>query len=367
MPAKIFVVHRPDDKETARRLQVVLYPAIKTGTVVLDGFFAHSEGQQEDINRQGIEAADIILLLVNADALVECDAMFQLAITRAKLDLVVTVPILLSQVYLDFDVMKDFISLPADPKRPYMTSFSRADDAWFNVVEGILAVVRKLPKIIENRRKAREHVPDPNKVQMLFSWANPGATAKLQISSELGRIRARLSHEDLLRRFEITELKGNADASDVAAAIRRLSPQVVHFSGHGRIGGGLLFQGLSYSADEMAPEQVKNLFKIERPPQLVVLNSCHSAAQADALLTIVDAVVGYQDPVRDDDAILFAAILYTNLAAGLSVQSACDQAEAALDKKTRLVVRGRPGVDLKQLTLKTPAELRAAQQPAAPP
>ncbi|RMI06589.1 MAG: CHAT domain-containing protein, partial [Calditrichaeota bacterium] len=71
------------------------------------------------------------------------------------------------------------------------------------------------------------------------------------------------------------------------------------------------------------------------PVDLVVLNACETAAQAEsaaqALLKagLARAVVGHPRPVRDDQAIAFARTLYTNLTDGFSLAEAFAQAVKA--------------------------------------
>ena len=64
--------------------------------------------------------------------------------------------------------------------------------------------------------------------------------------------------------------------------------------------------------------------------RLVVLNACHTRAQAEALTEVVDCVVSMDRTISDRAAIKFAASFYGALAFGRSVQKAFDQGVARL-------------------------------------
>jgi hypothetical protein len=58
--------------------------------------------------------------------------------------------------------------------------------------------------------------------------------------------------------------------------------------------------------------------------RLVVLNSCHSEAQAKGIATIVDAAIGMAGAISDDAALSFSRAFYRALAHGVDLQRAFD-------------------------------------------
>ena len=67
------------------------------------------------------------------------------------------------------------------------------------------------------------------------------------------------------------------------------------------------------------------------PPQLVLLNSCDSAAQIDQLVAnVTPFAIGMADEINDGDAITYATQFYAALANGQSVLAAHDAGKAML-------------------------------------
>jgi hypothetical protein len=110
---------------------------------------------------------------------------------------------------------------------------------------------------------------------------------------------------------------------------------VVHFSGHSNE-DLIVFEreqderhkGVIVSARAFA-SAVK---ATDDPPLLVLLNSCHSAAQIDQLVNeVTPFAIGMADEIDDGDAITYAAQFYAAIANGQSIQSAHLSAQAALE------------------------------------
>jgi hypothetical protein len=79
----------------------------------------------------------------------------------------------------------------------------------------------------------------------------------------------------------------------------------------------------------------------DNPPLLILLNSCHSAAQIDRLVTrVTPFAIGMSDDIEDGDAITYATQFYAAVANGQSIRSAHLSGQAALQ------LAGLPGQDL---------------------
>ena len=105
--------------------------------------------------------------------------------------------------------------------------------------------------------------------------------------------------------------------------------------------------------------------------RLVVLNTSHSDALAEALRAHIDCVIGIQGDIADEAARCFAIGLYGSLAEGESIADAYRQGCAAIDMAKlhgadHLVLKVRTGVDPNQLVLATERPT-AADAPAASP
>ncbi|XLD98830.1 CHAT domain-containing protein [Streptomyces sp. 184] len=137
-----------------------------------------------------------------------------------------------------------------------------------------------------------------------------------------------------------------ATAEHLLDGLVRFRPHVVHFSGHSA-------QGLIYFEQDVDPHHeeaivtakafARAIAAADDPPLLVLLNSCHSAAQAKKLLDTVPFAIGMSDSIADTDAITFAARFHTSVADGQSIQAAHALGQAAVE------LAGLPDHDLPTL------------------
>ncbi|MDC3981473.1 pentapeptide repeat-containing protein [Polyangium jinanense] len=188
----------------------------------------------------------------------------------------------------------------------------------------------------------------PSKIRILFLGANPSDTTRLALGREVREItqRLRATHEG--ERFEIVQ-EWAVRVSDLQAALLRHRPQIVHFSGHGRgalgdrspdsvrvgremlpadepraedLDGEILVEDDAGRAKPIPASALANLFGIMGGVRCVVLNACHSAAQAEAIQQHVDAVIGMSRKIEDAAAINFAWAFYQGLGFGESLSNA---------------------------------------------
>jgi hypothetical protein len=230
--------------------------------------------------------------------------------------------------------------------------------------------------------------------------ANPLHGHRLALDREARAIQSELDRSRHRDHFELQTLWA-VEALDLLAGLRRYSPSVVHFSGHGippmtvapidrparrdfelsvrgnRSGHGippmavapidrparrdiepsvrsnrsvgLCFQHPDGSVEVVSPAALRGTFRaVGSSVKLVVLNACYNELQAKALCAHVDCVIGTRGTIRDDAAIHFAIGLYGGIAGGATILSAFEQGVAAIHLKgladrPRLLVRR--GVD----------------------
>jgi hypothetical protein len=174
-------------------------------------------------------------------------------------------------------------------------------------------------------------------------------------------------------------------ALDLLRELRRLKPTVVHLSGHcGQLAvdgtrvatqhtivahalapdpagqrHGVFFQGADGCPQLVPTHALEAVFDAAGASvKVVVLNACYSEAQAEALVTHVDCVVGMGGPIREEAARNFAIGFYGALGECESVATAYKQGRAAISLEG---LRGadapqlkiREGVDAGQLVLAT--------------
>lgn len=174
--------------------------------------------------------------------------------------------------------------------------------------------------------------PKPEKLRVLMLGAS--SEGDLRVGREQKRIRAAVESA-LHRNLVDLDVRPAATAADLLDGITKFRPHVVHFSGHSN-DDLIVFEderdephdGVIVSASAFASA----VSATDDPPLLVLLNSCRSASQIDALVErVVPFAIGMADEIEDADAITYAAQFYAAVANGQSISSAHLSAQAALE------------------------------------
>lgn len=119
---------------------------------------------------------------------------------------------------------------------------------------------------------------------------------------------------------------------DLQPHLLRHTPQIVHFSGHGDLSGEIILENECGTAQRVSIAALKGLFTILKDNVIcVVLNSCYSRQQADAIAEIIPCVIGMSSAIDDQAAIAFSSSFYQALGFGCSLGKAfglgCSQIE----------------------------------------
>lgn len=214
-----------------------------------------------------------------------------------------------------------------------------------------------------------------------FFTANPSSTTPLDLEGEVRAIAAELDAMGLegLLQFEHHRATTPNDLQRVMLSSR---PTIVQFSGHGLANHPAASRQRSRSTRDLVAEPVSepggimlhgdrgaavktvsgralgDLFaKVGSTVQLVFLNACHSAAQAQAIVDHVGFVIGLDGAIRDEAARVFAVALYRALALGQTIAKAFDLGVNALmleglDDDVELpVLRAHRGADPRKTRL----------------
>jgi hypothetical protein len=156
-------------------------------------------------------------------------------------------------------------------------------------------------------------------MRVLVLAANPLGTSRLDLEAEVTGIEEGLL--SALNRDRITlACKLAVTPDDMIRHVRRLSPNVLHFSGHGSRDGIHLGMGGS-AAIEVSGDALAR-FVAGRGLRLVVLSSCHAWNQMERLADVVEVVVGTTHVLEDAAALRFSRAFYRALGDGLSVREA---------------------------------------------
>jgi CHAT domain len=181
--------------------------------------------------------------------------------------------------------------------------------------------------------------------------ANPSDTRRLSIDREVTAIRQCFSSSPLRDKIDLDQ-NWAARLEHLSQRLLEYRPHIVHFSGHGSPGGELLFENITGSAAEHAPQAaIAELFGILKDDiRLVVLNACFTEAQARAIAQHVDCVVGTSTAIGDRAATAFAGGFYRGIAHCRDVMTAfrlgcttIDLESNPADVHGRMIVVTTPG------------------------
>lgn len=168
-------------------------------------------------------------------------------------------------------------------------------------------------------------------IKILFLNANPQAETQLQTSQEMHEIEQRLVASAYDAHFDLCfRLIDRFD--ELQEALLHYKPDIMHLnSRRNNAGNGILFPD-DMGVNTVTSEAVKTLFcKLKDKVRCVVLNSCYSVAQANAIAECVDCILGISEDLADPAYLEFITTFYQNLSNGYSVQSAFDSARDCID------------------------------------
>ncbi len=231
----------------------------------------------------------------------------------------------------------------------------RYDPPWLLVLLRALSAHPEAARLLA-RLEAREET-----VRVLLLSANPAATARLTVDEEHRAILQRL-HASPLRDRLAVDLAPAARAADIASALLRARPDVVHVSGHGTSDGALVLATDDGGVAEAPAAEVAELFAAatrERPVRVVLLHACYSATLAESLARHVSVAIGMPEAVGDAQAVAFAGLFYEALGEGRAVADAyrlaCAHVRVALPQHDALPrLHCRDGVDATTVRLRAP-------------
>ncbi len=165
----------------------------------------------------------------------------------------------------------------------------------------------------------------PTKTKILFLAANPDNETRLQTDREYRLLKAQLergsqrdSFDFLLPQFAVT----------ITELVRAMNdkPNIVHFSGHGETKGILI----TTEDNKSQPIPLPALQRLFRPlrgiTQIVVLNACYSAEQAQEISKLGIYVVGNNNPITDPAALDLSEGLYIGIGEGKRFEDAFNDA-----------------------------------------
>lgn len=164
-------------------------------------------------------------------------------------------------------------------------------------------------------------------VRVLFLAADPSTSeSRLRFDEELREVQDAIHYGRECHALDV-QPRLAARSTDIQTLLLRETPQILHFSGHGDQGCGIVMdEGDALHTTEL----VRLVAHFRNTVRVVVLNACTTLPLAQALSPLVDYVIGTEAAVMDTTAIAFSRALYGALAFGQTVPDAFALAENAL-------------------------------------
>ncbi|MCC6552540.1 MAG: SAVED domain-containing protein [Polyangiaceae bacterium] len=158
-------------------------------------------------------------------------------------------------------------------------------------------------------------------LKILVLSANPKDTDWLRLDREVRGIKERL-RAAARRDVDVVTYEA-VRPGDLQRILLQEKPHIVHFSGHGLRTEEILLEDAEGRAKPVSKEALVELFAVcqdafERRICAVVLNACHSAAQAEAISAHVDYTIGMSGTIQDAAAVEFSAAFYGAIAEGIT-------------------------------------------------
>lgn len=190
-----------------------------------------------------------------------------------------------------------------------------------------------IAKVVSVRTVTRSTLRRRKQLDVLYSTANPDAKSPLRVDAEMRQVQEAVRGSRLRDNIAL-HYRPAANLKSIMDGLNDLAPGIVHFSGHGYSGGIAVDHakvrrpsGKVVTFDLLA----KAVAAVDTPPQVIVLNSCHSVGAKKAFLPPARAVIAMGDSISDLAATAFAAQFYAAVAAGQSLKAAFAQGVVAIE------------------------------------
>ncbi len=136
---------------------------------------------------------------------------------------------------------------------------------------------------------------------------------RLRLDKEIREIRSAIERASNRNIFKI-ENRTAVRPKDIRRAIEEEKPQIVHFCGHGLQDGSLQLEDDGGNNKPVTPSALASLFKLHADyVKCVVLNACYSEKSAEAISEYINYVIGMNNSILDNPAIVFSEGFYDGL------------------------------------------------------
>lgn len=156
--------------------------------------------------------------------------------------------------------------------------------------------------------------------KILILAANP--RQDLDLRREIHILKSVIERSQAEDEFEV-KIGSGVSSDEIQELFLKHKPRIVHFCGHGAGKQGLVFEDAEKSEKLVSNEALSDLFKhFANQVECVLLNACYSEIQATEISHHINYVIGMEQAIRDDAAIVFARGFYQALGYGRSIEDA---------------------------------------------
>jgi HEAT repeat protein len=185
-----------------------------------------------------------------------------------------------------------------------------------------------------------------DKIKILFLASSPTDSGRRGMAEEHDEIDRKLRAGPARDSFELIA-RFAVKPDDLQEVLLSNQPHVVHFCGHGNPSEEILLRDESGKSRPVSREALTRLFEILKDNiRIVVLNSCYSKPQAEAIGQIIDYTVGTNKLIGDQAAIAFAAAFYQGLSFQRSIKDSFELGRNMVD------LRGQSGSEALELIVR---------------
>lgn len=253
----------------------------------------------------------------------------------------------LSEEY--FEQYKQVSALPYNDIQKLLTSVAEKDDRIHSLEEMVKTAIQGQKFYIETqysmgdintnqlKEDSKENSDLPIKTILILA-ANPIDTKDLRLDEEVRELQKGLERAKKRDSFRI-EQRWAVTPMDVRRALLDVKPQIVHFSGHGvgkvkdnqsrsldidlnetEYNEGLILENESGRQQPVSSQVLAELFSLFADHiECIIMNSCFSETQADAIVEYIPHVIGMKKAIGDPAALKFSVGFYDSLLAGNTV------------------------------------------------
>lgn len=165
-----------------------------------------------------------------------------------------------------------------------------------------------------------------DRVTILFLAACPDNESRIRSDKELRTLQETLQQSTFPDTYQLHDVQC-CKVRDIAAALRKHKPSILHFSGHASK-GILIFEDENGESVSIKTKDLAGLMKRGAQDGLrtVLLNACSTAEQSEAIANEVESVIAMKEAVDDHACIDFVRAFYGSFVLGTGVDAAFDWA-----------------------------------------